>query len=110
MVATHGETVPGDRSRGVGCRADFARPDRRGILCSCVETHICHVFPTFGLGGVEIRTVRFMSAFPGRFRHTVIALDGVTGSGAIVPETVDVNLLSGPRRTTPHRSWLASNG
>ncbi len=41
-----------------------------------MKHHLCHVFPNFGTGGPEVRTVLLMNALADQFRHTVIALNG----------------------------------
>jgi len=38
--------------------------------------HLVHVFPTFTVGGVQHRIIRVAKALRGKYRHTVIALDG----------------------------------
>lgn len=44
--------------------------------------HLLHVFPTFDVGGVQLRMSGVLGALGGRFRHTVVALDGRTGCRA----------------------------
>lgn len=39
-------------------------------------SHLLHVFPSFGLGGVPIRIATVINHFGARFRHTIVALDG----------------------------------
>jgi glycosyltransferase involved in cell wall biosynthesis len=38
--------------------------------------HLVHVFPTFTVGGVQHRIIRVAKALRGKYRHTVISLDG----------------------------------
>lgn len=40
------------------------------------KPHICHVFPSFGLGGPEVRTATLLDESAERFRHTVLSLSG----------------------------------
>ena len=40
------------------------------------EHHFMHVFPTFDMGGVQIRMASVLSSFRNACRHTIIALDG----------------------------------
>lgn len=40
------------------------------------ERHLLHVFASFGYGGVPIRICDVINGLAGRFRHTVVALDG----------------------------------
>lgn len=39
--------------------------------------HILHVFPTFAVGGAQMRFAQFANRFPALFRHTVLSLDGL---------------------------------
>ena len=39
---------------------------------------VLHVFPSFAVGGAQVRCTAIANRFGGRFRHAVIALDGVT--------------------------------
>jgi glycosyltransferase involved in cell wall biosynthesis len=45
-----------------------------------MAAHLLHVFPSFGAGGVPIRMCEMMNRLGPRFRHTVIAIDGVTNA------------------------------
>lgn len=38
--------------------------------------HLLHVFPSFAVGGAQMRFVTLANAFGDRYRHTVLALDG----------------------------------
>lgn len=57
-------------------------------------SHLVHVFPSFGLGGVPIRIATVMNKLGGRYRHTVIALDGCLDSRTRVDTSVDVTFNS----------------
>ncbi len=37
---------------------------------------ILHVFPSFGVGGVQVRFASIVNRFNGRWRHAVVAMDG----------------------------------
>src|SRR5271154_3454159 len=39
--------------------------------------HLLHVFPTFAVGGSQSRFARLVELHGARYRHTVIAIDGV---------------------------------
>lgn len=41
-----------------------------------VALKILHVFPTFAVGGAQVRTAALMNHFGATFRHAVVALDG----------------------------------
>lgn len=38
--------------------------------------HLLHVFPTFAVGGAQVRVCDIINHFGQRYRHTIIALDG----------------------------------
>lgn len=38
--------------------------------------HLLHVFPTFEIGGAQVRTVGLMNALGGMYRHSVVAING----------------------------------
>src|SRR5215469_10384557 len=40
------------------------------------QKHLLHVFPTFAVGGSQMRFAQLVRLHAGRYRHTVIALDG----------------------------------
>ena len=44
--------------------------------------HLLHVFPTFAVGGAQMRFAQLAKAHGNRYRHTVIALDSVTDMSA----------------------------
>lgn len=47
-----------------------------GAAAAAHPPHLLHVFPSFSVGGVENRIIRVAQALRGKYRHTVIALDG----------------------------------
>lgn len=57
-------------------------------------SHLVHVFPSFGLGGVQIRIATIMNKLGKRYRHTVIALDGCLDTRTRVDPSVDVTFKS----------------
>ncbi|HEV2098803.1 MAG TPA: glycosyltransferase [Stellaceae bacterium] len=78
---------------------DRARAKRDSLL---------HVFPNFDIGGVPLRMVRIINHFGGRFRHSIIALDGNFGAAERLAEGIDVRLIEPPpRRRGMLRSSLA---
>lgn len=62
-----------------------------------------HVFPSFEIGGVALRTVRIINHLGAQFRHTIIALNGDFGAARNFEMEGEVNLLP-PRR--PHSGTL----
>ena len=56
--------------------------------------HLLHVFPSFGVGGMPLRTVRVMAHLGAACRHTVISLDGVTTAAEQLPGGVAADVLA----------------
>jgi hypothetical protein len=56
--------------------------------------HLLHVFPSFGAGGVPIRMCEMMNRLGPRYRHSIIALDGVTAARARLEKTTAAELPS----------------
>lgn len=49
--------------------------------------HLVHVFPTFALGGSQMRFASLAAHFAGTYRHTILALDGQTAAAeTLAPE------------------------
>src|SRR5712691_6788238 len=40
--------------------------------------HLLHILPSFGVGGIQVRLVQVINSFGPRYRHAVVALDGIT--------------------------------
>ena len=55
--------------------------------------HLLHVFPSFGIGGMPLRTVRVMNYLAARCRHTVISVDGVTTAAEQIAGGVAVEII-----------------
>src|ERR1700704_1325162 len=59
-------------------------------------THVLHIFPSFGIGGVPLRMVRIINHLGKRFRHTVIALDNNFDAADGVAGDLDFAVLPVP--------------
>lgn len=59
---------------------------------------LLHVFPTFDLGGAQVRTLDLMLSLGSGFRHLVAAADGRTGAAANVAGHVDFRLCRAPAK------------
>lgn len=46
--------------------------------------HLVHVFPSFNIGGTQVRFAALAAALHARFRHTVVSLNGDYGAAALV--------------------------
>jgi L-malate glycosyltransferase len=60
--------------------------------------HLCHVFPTFGTGGPEVRTARLINALGDAYRHTVISLSGERSGVSRLERPEQVRVLDAPPR------------
>ena len=57
------------------------------------KKNILHVFPTFAIGGQQVRFAHIANACPQDYRHTVIALDGNFDAKSKLQETVDATFI-----------------
>jgi glycosyltransferase involved in cell wall biosynthesis len=58
--------------------------------------HLCHVFPTFACGGVEMRAVTIMNALGDSLRHSIVAIDGRFAAAERLDSSVNVKLIAPP--------------
>ncbi len=59
---------------------------------------LLHVFPTFAIGGAQMRFVRIANHFGRKWRHLVVAMNGTTDCLAGLDPNLDVRLLDIPYR------------
>src|SRR5690606_24180427 len=59
--------------------------------------HLCHIHPSFGTGGPEVRTAQLIDASVDAFRHTVIAMNGDLSGRVRVRCREEVRFLEAPR-------------
>jgi glycosyltransferase involved in cell wall biosynthesis len=62
------------------------------------KPHLLHVFSNFVPTGPELRTVALIGAFGGRFRHSILSMDGRVSAAERLPPGVEVKLLPSPPR------------
>jgi L-malate glycosyltransferase len=76
--------------RNLGCARE-----RRAKLgeSSPPSRHLVHVFPSFAIGGAQIRFAQLAEAHGERYRHTVIALDGVIDMRPNVASSVVLDVI-----------------
>ncbi len=55
--------------------------------------HLLHVFPTFAIGGQQVRFAQIANACPQAYRHTIIALDGNFDAKSKLLETIDASFI-----------------
>ncbi len=70
----------------------LAAPTRR------VPKHLCHVFPSFQIGGSQRRFAALVNHFGGAYRHTVIALDGLYGAATLVQDNIALEQMRPPAK------------
>ena len=74
--------------------------------------HLVHVFPSFGIGGAQVRFAALVKALGGRYAHTVLSLTGDFGAASLLPPAAAVAFLKpkggGPplKRLRAHRNEL----
>ena len=66
---------------------------------------VVHVFPTFAIGGAQVRFVALANHFGQRFRHIVVALDGNTSCSARLDPGLDITY---PTIDAPKNAMLAN--
>jgi glycosyltransferase involved in cell wall biosynthesis len=60
--------------------------------------HLLHVFPTFAVGGVQVRMSDVINHFGPKFRHTIVAMDGATDCKERLRSDLDLKLLALPAK------------
>ena len=66
---------------------------------------VAHVFPTFAVGGAQVRFAALANHFGPRFRHLVVSLDGDTGCRERLDPALDVTF---PAVEAPKNAMLAN--
>jgi glycosyltransferase involved in cell wall biosynthesis len=62
-------------------------------LSSVSKTHFLHIFSSFGIGGMPLRTVRIMQHLGAICRHTVVSLDGVTAAAEHIGSDIEAEIV-----------------
>jgi glycosyltransferase involved in cell wall biosynthesis len=60
--------------------------------------HLLHVFPSFEVGGQQIRFVKIANRLGRRYRHSIVALDGNQDCRQLLDPALDVTMLTVPAR------------
>lgn len=63
--------------------------------------HLCHVIPSFALGGAQVRIIQIMNHLGKRFQHTVVALDGDFSAANRVAADVILTQVQCDRTSNP---------
>ncbi len=58
--------------------------------------HVLHVFPTFAAGGAQVRACGLINGVGARWRHSILALDGVLEARARIQPEVEACWLPAP--------------
>jgi len=90
---TRGET-------SIGACYDQAPAD---VLTNPRRPHLVHVFPSFGVGGQQVRLASIINRLTGKYRHTVIALDRDASARSLITigEEFWVKILAGRQPRFP---------
>ncbi len=54
---------------------------------------VLHIFPTFAVGGVQLRMAAVMTYLDGRYRHLILSLDGGMSAAHCLPQDGSATLL-----------------
>ncbi len=60
-----------------------------------------HIFPTFAVGGSQVRFAELVHWYGKRYRHTVVALDGNIGMKGLMPASAPVTVEKSPPTKLP---------
>lgn len=63
--------------------------------------HLLHVFPSFNIGGAQVRFAALAAGMAGRFRHTVISLSGNYDAAALIAPDAPVAYAPPPSSEGP---------
>src|SRR5580658_5092807 len=74
-------------------------------LNATAQTFVLHVFPTFAVGGAQVRFAALANHFGPEFRHMVVSLDGDIGCRDRLDPGLDVSF---PHVEAPKRAMLAN--
>ncbi|MGH7054243.1 MAG: glycosyltransferase [Stellaceae bacterium] len=83
------------------------KPVGSGTGKSAAPAHFLHVLPSFGIGGVPLRTARIINHLGRGYRHTLVALDDNFAAGRTLADHLDVTLLPSrrPARNVLRAVW-----
>lgn len=73
-----------------------------------LQPMLLHVFPSFAMGGVPLRTCRIINHFGRQFRHAIIALDDNFEAIRHVSPDINVHLLPSSQRRNVFRNILSA--
>ena len=88
-----------------GRRPAVSRDTIQSAAVPGAAPHLLHVFPSFEVGGVQVRTSAIINSLEGRYRHTILALNGVDKCRSRIDGGLEVFYLPGP----PHGGGLIAS-
>jgi glycosyltransferase involved in cell wall biosynthesis len=59
---------------------------------------LLHVFSTLEIGGPQIRFAQLANHFSRKYRHVILAMDGVTDALSLIADDLDIRLIGAPVR------------
>src|SRR5262245_22720695 len=70
--------------------------------------HLVHVLPSFSIGGQQIRLAQLVNRLAGKYRYTVVPLDGVTSARTLIERTEHfaIELWTAPKHRLPRPRLL----
>src|SRR5215469_7461482 len=80
-------------------------PAKGGTLSQLSVPLVTHVFPTFAVGGAQVRFAALANHFGNEFRHMVVSLDGDVSCQERLNPRLDVTFPSIP---APKNAMLAN--
>ncbi len=66
------------------------------VAGSSAAPHLLHVFPSFEVGGVQVRTAALINNLKGRYRHSILALNGDDRCRSRIDGGLEVSYVTGP--------------
>src|SRR5690348_16108692 len=95
-ASRHNSTAPTPNTTSTGSQSptasDLSPMGSRSMRHADGVTHLLHVFSTFAIGGPQTRFVTLANRLGGKYRHTVISLDGDIGCASRLDPSVDAQV------------------
>jgi glycosyltransferase involved in cell wall biosynthesis len=92
-------------SAGPDPRAAVSLESRAGVRGVSSAPLVVHIFPTFAVGGAQVRFVTLANRFGNDYRHLVVALDGDLGARERLAPALDIGF---PEVEAPKSAMFAN--
>ena len=77
-------------------------PTRGGVDDKSGARHLLHVFPSFDVGGAQIRFAQLARLHGLRYRHSIVSLNGVVDMAGRLPAGITIRVIPGEfKKTSP---------